>query len=341
MSLQTGNKIKVTRELVDFIGKNYIDQNDNQVYFSNNYNGIEFSFKGTMLMASIKSTGISDQYQPFIKVYLDNKEPYDIRITELSSSVIIADGLEDKKHFCRILKRSEANCNALSITELETSVGGVFFEKQEKKLKRKIEVLGDSIICGFGNIYNEGDPLDSITLYEDGTQVYGAMIAESFGADIRSTALSGVGVARNAGDQKGSGGALGIFVAEDMRGSEKNDFSYKPDILIISLGTNDESAEKDEMKEAVKRLLKTARDGYPDTYIIWSYGLMSHTQDEAISEAINELVLAGDDRLYYFLHDTYKESEGGAGLYGHPKVATHKRAAAELSEFISDITGWK
>lgn len=79
MSLQTESKIKVTRESVDFIGKNYMDQNDTHVYFSNNYNGIEFSFKGTMLKASIKSTGISDQYQPFIKVYLDDKEPYDIR----------------------------------------------------------------------------------------------------------------------------------------------------------------------------------------------------------------------------------------------------------------------
>lgn len=325
--VELGSTVKVTPDNIRYIGRYNLDLADLEYYWKNNNSGIEFMFKGTSLSIKARGTGYPQRF----KVYIDSEEPK-VYMLEQLGTIELATGLEDKDHYCKILKMNEANGGAMSVTELITNEGGTIYKNNFAEYSRNVLTLGDSITCGFGIL--EGDvPI----LAEDGTLIYQQQAVERIGdAELQTVAISGIGVARNAGGTvPHSGGALSMFLGYDFENS-----TYKPDVIVIALGTNDAGAEDDEFVEDAVKLLKAVDEKYPDAPIVWSYGLMGQSKADAINTAILQAreALSRED-IHFLLHDGPKSGEG-LGLYAHPALATHTRAGKELASYLRDLMGW-
>lgn len=97
-------------------------------------------------------------------------------------------------------------------------------------------MLGDSIACGYGNLWTGEEP-ENVTKWEDGTNTYATMVAQRFGASLDMVAISGIG-AGNAKNEPYP--ILPVYKQRDNSVTEPADFgSFVPDVVIIGLGTND------------------------------------------------------------------------------------------------------
>jgi lysophospholipase L1-like esterase len=115
--------------------------------------------------------------------------------------------------------------------------------------------------------------------------------------------------------------------------SAKYENTFTPDIVVINLGTNDNSKGSDpaQFKEDVKALIALVRSTYgEDVKIVWAANMMGACMQTYSQAAINEL--GGEAAGLYFCTLTANQ-EGG---YYHPSKAGHVVAAAELANFIQE-----
>ncbi len=325
VSNELGESVLVTPKAVRYIGRyTYLD-NELEYAWKFGNSGIEFTFRGTAVNIDMASTIYPQQF----KVWIDGKVVKTFVLDE-AETIQLADGLTNGDHQCKILKMNGPN-GYVYVSKIRTSKGGTVY-RSTASASRKILVIGDSITSGFG-ILDESDAF----LAEDGTQVYQQQAADLIGnIEVQTVALSGLGIARNAGNtEPHSGGALWMFSDYDFENS-----SFKPDLVIIALGTNDAAATDQEFVEDATTFLKTILEKYPGTPVLWSYGLMGQSKTEAIQSVIRRVSTnLKVDNIHFLLHQGPTGNEG-IGLAGHPSLATHTRVANELAAKMKEIMGW-
>ena len=334
-----GNILTVTDSNVTINGRYYVDKSSKVCYFSNTYAGIDFCFKGTSLEVDFIATEYKVNLNAYAKVFVDNLEPIDMKIATLGYMPIVKD-LKDEIHTVKIVKRNESNSNAMGIRKLKISEDGTFYTAKKPETERKIEVLGDSITCGFGNLYTSGNSVD-VSSFEDGTKTFAVMAADHFKAQLQEVAISGIGIACTAtGDPYK---VIDTYIKKDARSTEDYDFkSYIPDVVVIALGTNDSAgkASTDEFIKQANILIDTIRKNRPNAQIIWTYGVMNNNLVPTITEIVKSYNDKGDKKIYFVVDESPKEDELPMGLYAHPSYATHKRMANTLINKIAEVTGW-
>lgn len=79
-------------------------------------------------------------------------------------------------------------------------------------------------------------------------------------------------------------------------------FSWKPQVVVINLGTNDWARTQAEIQENVRGLLALVRQKNPDAAIVWAYGAMDHDHPSVawIKAAVE--TFARQDKNAYFVH---------------------------------------
>lgn len=70
----------------------------------------------------------------------------------------------------------------------------VSVQSRELRHRHALEVIGDSISAGYGNLAGYV-PCDFGTTFEDGFMTYGAIAARMTDADVHIEAISGIGMA--------------------------------------------------------------------------------------------------------------------------------------------------
>ena len=243
-------------------------------------------------------------------------------------------------HEIRILKQNQSERSRCVLKTIDF-YGSIVEPAKDKELY--IEILGDSITCGHGNLWdktknNTGD--GSETVYEDGTQAYAFLTAEALDADYSIISQSGIGVYRGWTKQtdNGSGYRMMDFYTKasyHRSNSAAYDFSSArvPDVVIINLGTNDNSfsSPKDSFKTYAKNLINHIRDVYgKDVPIVWAHNMMGNCLFSYTAEALNEL---GGEGAGLYSVQLNQNNDGGQG---HPVVSAHETAADTLSKFILD-----
>ncbi len=231
----------------------------------------------------------------------------------------------------RLVKETEAQFSLATLHSV--SFYGRLADKPSEK-KHYIEFIGDSITCGYGNLWKDGDEgtMES-GLYQDGTQAYAYLAAEALGADYAIVSCSGIGVAEGWRD----------FTMKDFytRASyyrskyKKHDFAAArtPDLVVINLGTNDRSlrADPDVYQAAVCELIQCVRDSYRrDVPIVWAYGAMGDSYRDYTKAAI--LSLGGEESGLYTVE--LPRNQGGGN--GHPTCEGQDAAATVLVAYFSD-----
>jgi lysophospholipase L1-like esterase len=299
---------------------------------------MEIKFTGSFL--AIK---VSDTRKNYYNLFLNGVEQGVITTFGKDSVIVLASGLKGKSNVIRLQKRSEGEQGKSTIQSLYLSRFGKILQYNPGRT-RHIEFIGNSLTVGFGT---EGKSKDEkfLASTENCNLAFGAIISRYFNADYTLIAHSGWGAARNYGDTlRVSRISMKDKMMQtfDMEPGQMWTFtSYKPDIVVINLGSNDFSTKPHPLKEeflgAYAIIIDRLRDKYGEVPIL----CVAPNRGPAF-EYLQEFVRARADKKLFFTayHQGVYNSDSDLGSVGHPNYSGQQKLAMTLIPYISTATGW-
>ena len=319
--------------------------------------GIEFFFAGKSCSVTLVGDDIvaGTERNARIGIFVDGERVKEVMMNEdgvKMQTVEILNCDTETVANVRVVKLSEAADSTVGIVSVE-AVGVV---SPISPRKRKIEFIGDSITCGYG-VDGQYDFDVYSTANEDCTKAYAYRTAEILGADYSLVCMSGYGIVSGYTDTgekhpdqimpplygtlgRSYGHFDGVYSPESLLW----DFSeFRPDAVVINLGTNDISYCKDdperrtEFKEQYEVFLKDVRAKNPDAVIVCTLGIMGMDLNESVHQAVidykNE---TGDENVYVMFFPMQDEADGLV-VDWHPSSTTHEKAARKLANFLTSL----
>ncbi len=334
----TSSEFLATPKTVHFIGRYHVDAQAVAYGFYNVAAGFTFAFMGTSLELALSATAYQEYNLNYVAVTIDDREPVAVCIDKDGWYMIADDLVEGVTHTVKVLKRTMSNAGAVCVKKIRLSEGARLF-RVPVMTEHRLQVLGDSITCGYGTLW-DGSDTEEVTKWQDGSNSYAVMTAERLNAELQVIAISGIGVGNAANEPYA---LLPHYKQEDMFNNIECDFSaYVPDAVIIALGTNDfgQGNPPEIFKVNATRMIKFIRKQYPDAIIVWMYGVMGGASySGVIQEMVEQLNAQGEKDLYFLPMDPPNQNEP-IGQHGHPGQMTHVRMADQLTAFLCNVTGW-
>lgn len=299
---------------------------------------IRARFAGASLSLVLEDTGASHY-----DVSVDGGGATLLIVTGGAQPYEVAGGLAPGEHDVVLTRRTET---ITGVTQLLGFVGTLV--PSPLASGRRLELVGDSITCGFGVLgADETCPFSASTQSEP--LAWGAIAAKQLAAQHMVTAVSGLGVVRN------YGGDTTDTMPERYDRALANDASstwdhraFEPDVIVVSLGTNDFAGGKGDpgpgFEVAYARFLAALRAKHPQARIVAATSPMlsgdNRTKLHAyVAGAIAARLAEGDAKIS--LVDIAEQSEAdGYGCGYHPSVTTQKKMAAQLVAHVKAILGW-
>lgn len=326
-------------------------------YLGYSCSSIEFVVTGTRAEAVLcsDSPSFEDIHKAWVAVFIDEEEVPSRRfpVEKSEASYVLFESENTKTVNIRLVKYSEAAFGKVGIKELRID-GQAPVPAQEKS--RKLEFIGDSITCGYGNegLWN----VDSFsTAQENPYDAYAAIAAREVEADYHMICWSGIGIISNFTEQEVPDAAWlmpDLYPYTDKAldlslGLSKpvlwDTTAFIPDCIIINLGTNDHSYTKDiservaVFEEKYYEFVKQVRSNNPASTILCTLGAMGQNLCPSIEKQVERLIEEGDRRLYYMSFNLQEEADG-IGTDWHPSKITHKKMAERLVIKLKEIMGW-
>jgi lysophospholipase L1-like esterase len=310
--------------------------------------GPRFAWAASAIAATFTGTGITVQLRDtgtnYFAVVIDGGAPTVLRTHRGTGTYELASTLGAGAHALVLTKRTESNAGTVQLLAL-TPAGGALVPSREP-FARHIEVVGDSISCGYG-ILGAAPTSHFTAATEDATVAYAGLAAAQLDARATVLAYSGMGLMRDYGGSTGNqmNVRAGLTLADDPT-SAWSFAGAPPDVVVILLGTNDffPGDPGAPFQSAYVALVRQLRGRYPDAHVVCALSPLltrgARTQARAYIEgAVTELTTAGDARVTYLEFDE-PEPGDGYGCDYHPSLATHRKMAAKLAEAIQAVTGW-
>jgi len=252
-------------------------------------------------------------------VWKSNNTGYPFHITKSGEATfVIAEDLDAGEHNIKVYTQTEPNDGVFGVKSIALE-GSILEASEDSELY--IEVVGDSIAAGLGNISVGGQ---GAPLYQDATRAWPFLVAKTLSADLSVIAQSGITATNGIGWQGEDSVSMQTVYPLQRYFSDKNlkyNFKRNPDAIVVSLGTNDiwtygdvTGATLDTVKDGIKDMLTLLREKNPDSKIIWLYGMMTASADDVIVSAISEM--GGESKGFYTLAMP-QNTEGGQG---HPDL---------------------
>ncbi len=257
-------------------------------------------------------------------------------------TIELASGLADGAHDLVIARRTESFFGA---TTFRGFPGATLVATTSRT--RRIELIGDSITCGYGVLGGSATcPFSADTEAE--THAWGALAAAALGADHVAIAFSGKGAHRNyGGDTTDPMPALYDRVFADAA-TPTWGFDDAVDAVVINLGTNDFSVGDpgQPFVDAMTELVATVRARRPEAWIVvalspmlgdgFPEGAMHRTRAGSYLQSV---VAAAGPRVAY-LELAEQQAADGYGCDYHPSAATQQLMADALETKLRELTGW-
>lgn len=339
------------------------DAAEDILYMNWSCSGVEFTFSGTHLSVSLRAAcGL--EYEgplgtdapprptwPWLAVFLDGAET-PARRFEIASEAedwLVFASEKPETHRIRLLKLTENYKTFLGIAGFAAE--GAFLPTEPRKTKR-VEIIGDSITCGYGNLTL--DPLRHFyAAEEDGSRAYGAAAARSLGFEWSCVSVSGITAVRHR-DWQIPFAMEELYawtdrVWQDKRGQtpEAWDFAAHPsDYVVLNLGTNDRyaiqySPDPAELERFPAQYLAFLREirrlNGPNTQIVCALGSMCYYLWHDIAETVARYQRETGDERVHLLRFRPMHPLDGAGADGHPSLVTQAKMAAELAAFLREL----
>lgn len=330
----------------------FIEYND-IFYLSYSNSSVSFRFSGDRITAVMTSNGgvYPDNQQCYVGVLVDGELTQRIKLQPGDNEYEIYNGRMLRGAEISIVKLTE---NQMATSGIKSITANAEMIAPVSRKDRKIEFIGDSISCGYGN---EADgPADGYkSSQQNALETYCKYTADILEADLSVVAISGVGLISDFTDTVGE--KENYLLMPDVydfsdanfqlrRGiSEMTCWSFNggSDIVVINIGTNDYSYTgkreelQDEFREAYYEFIGQVRSHNPDAKIICTMGTMGAELFGCIESAAKQYSKDNDDKYIYTLKFDYQDEADGYGGDYHPTPATHRKAADKLSAFIREI----
>lgn len=214
--------------------------------------------------------------------------------------------------------------------------------------QRMIEVYGDSYTCGYGSdspTQKEHFKIET----ENVDHGYACIIARYFDADYAIQAHSGQGMVRNYGDKKQRSDypmlARHSHTFDNIDSVDYDFKAYRPDLVIINLGTNDFSREvtptPDQYVGNYLKMIASLRKHYGQVPVLCVLPHSARKYLQACFPILRERCYA--DKQVYFAEPMLEILRDGRdyGADGHPNYQGHKKIAMKLIPQISQIMDWQ
>jgi lysophospholipase L1-like esterase len=305
---------------------------------------MQFSFRGSECAVKMGDTGYN-----YYNVFVDDQPSKTFEVKS-DTTLQIAAKLGNQIHRIQIYKRTEGNQGTGTFKGIFISENGEMLDWMDIPT-RKIEFIGNSITCGYGTEgLSKSERWKPST--ENNYQSYAPIMARAFQADYHIVAHSGEGVVRNYGykEQVSPNGTMPrrfnrLF---DEKDQPLWDFNlWKPDVVVINLGTNDFSTnpfpDKDIFKAGYVKLINEVLKQYGDLPVFCVVGPMT---DEPCYSYVKEIVedfrtVNRKKNVYFVGIPTYlMNPEKDLGSDTHPNYIGQRKMAAHVLPVISSILKW-
>ncbi|OWR26507.1 GDSL family lipase [Saccharibacillus sp. O23] len=342
---------KANRETVKSLGRTH--EYNGSLWLALSGSGAAFSFVGRKAEIVLKGDGTAQGTENFarIGINVNGKRVVEDLMDRPIKTYTVFDGEIEEPVEIEIIKLSEAAMSTVGIEEIRLETEATIEPAPARDLK--IEVIGDSITCGYG-VDDESGQNPFSTATEDATRAYAYLTAQTLRADYSLVSYSGYGIISGYTD---NGEKLLTHILPDyyekLAKSEGRldgtldpltvewDFErFAPDLIVINLGTNDDSYAQDhadrqaEFAERYAEFLHTVRRRSPQAAILCTLGIMGDRLCPFVEQAVARYVSeTGDERVSAMRFDVQR-AEDGYGSDGHPSAVTHARAAEKLAARI-------
>ena len=323
-----------------------------------------WNYPGVQIIAAFEGTSLRMIAKPrsgYFMAQIDQAEPFKVAFRgERDSVVTLATALPEGRHLVRLMYIIEGY-------EFFPEFWGFVLDKGRQLIdapilpSRKIEFIGNSITCGYGNEgLKKEEHFDYAT--ENHYYSYASIAARNLEAQHWVVARSGIGAYRNYdGPKKGNPESCmpvqyeytGYAWKPELRKehtflSEKWDFSrYQPDVVCINLGTNDLSTPNHDLsllKQSYQKFLKMVRLHNPKAKIVLLTGSMLYNQElqiakQLLDEITDKAHKSGDKEVYRF-DMNHIDGEVFLGNDWHPNVYQDEKMAHELTAYLRKLMNW-
>lgn len=326
---------------------------------------VSFCFTGKTAKALIASD--ADNWPVELKgriaVYIDDaKEPAQrICLDREEAWYTLYESDAERKVTVTIVKYSEAPFGLCGLKEIEIDTDRLSAAPAHQE--RKIEIIGDSITCGYG-VEAEGEMIPFHTETENPAKSYSLLTAGLLDAEANLVSWSGNGiishyVEETATERRIEDGLMPkVYQFTDLSGSkrlfgtdestwEKWDFKrFVPQVVVVNLGTNDGSWCKEipERKEHYRKeyiaFLQSIRANNPEAQILCILGTMDQRLVSTLEQAVSEYGETQKDDKVHFLALPEHTAADGYGADWHPSAFTQEKTAKLVAAKVREIMNW-
>ncbi len=337
---------------------------DNIRYLGYSASSIRFTFTGKSAKASFLSDpeNFLPEHHAWIAVYVnDEAEPsMRLELTKKKQEFSLYESDEESTVTITIMKYSEpeyAVCGIESIT-----IDSNQLLAPPAPLQRKIQIIGDSITCGYG-IEGTVEDLIHNTATENPSKAYSVRTAKALQAELEIVAWNGKGVITSyIGDdantpddswlvpmlyQYTDAGCCHQYFHEEKKDWEKwNHSNFIPDLILIYLGTNDASYTREipernqEFENAYVAFLKEIHHIHPNAKIICMLGTMDSRLCPTVEKAVDVFSASSPETEISYLQLPQQLDEDGLGTFWHPTSTTQKKAADLVIQRAKEMMDW-
>jgi lysophospholipase L1-like esterase len=302
--------------------------------------GFIAQISGTGLTAAISLTASNEIYN--FKTVVDGTPQPAFTGPSSDNTYALASGLAAGTHTVELYRQTEGGEGTATLTGLTVADGALLDPPPGPA--RLIEVIGDSITCGYGTLGALADtdcfPTESVW------DAWGSVAARTLGAEVSTVCASGRGVVQNYDGT--TIGTVPLLYPLTLANSDTPvwDFHIEPDAVVINLGTNDinKGDPGAPFTQTYQTLLQTVRTNYPHTYIIAILGPLLSGGNLAIIQgyiqaAVQAQNAAGDTRVEYFDQIQPQPSSAFACQY-HPNATEQMVMGTQVAGEIAAKLGW-
>lgn len=273
-----------------------------------------------------------------------------IELSQKENDCVLFESDEEKTVKIRVMKISEDAFGMAGFAGLE--IDGHLEVLPEHKYDLKLEYIGDSITCGYGidGVWEKDNFRTDIERADKG---YAYLTARKLNADYNMISWSGIGLSSTYVDPSielpdnnwtmprtwpYTDKSASLRLKKDPEVWEAS--KYKPDFVIINLGTNDQSWTRDKEERTLtfinlyRGLLEEVHRRSPDAKIICCLGVMGQLLCPAVETAVEKFKAEFPSAQIKTLVFPVQDEKDGIAADWHPSAATHEKMAVQLSEFI-------
>ena len=345
--------IPATEENVKFMGRNYCDDND-VTWLVQSGSAVEFNVSAQSAEVTIygdDNINNDEKYRPRYAVIVDGEIILDEVMSEKEKTVELFSGKENRTAEVKIIHLSEANNGTVGVGNIKVNSTSSIPVSPLPEKDLLIEFVGDSITCAYG-VEGASAYENFKTSTENFMKSYAYLTAQKLNADYSAVSYSGHGIVSGYSQDGSINTESLVPPVYDKIGKIKPydvewNFKRKPDVIVINLGTNDDTyVSKDfekrsqEYTDAYTDFLGDIFSKSPDSYIICTVGTMGcQEMYPCIEDAVKNFKEKYNSDKIMCYESAVQNMNDGLGSDWHPNAITQQNSAYVLSDKICQALG--